>query len=68
MKEKPVIELSSNWSLTYAELLSNLGWAAVILIAILFVFFGLLAFEYHLSQYAVLQVTENELKKEGYID
>lgn len=68
VKEKPLIELSSNWSLTYAELLSNLGWAAFIMTALLLVFFGLLVFEYHLSQYAVLQVTEKELKKEGYID
>jgi len=68
VEEKPFIQFSSNWRLTYAELFSNLGWAVVILTALLLAFFGLLAFEYHLSQYAVIQVTEKELKKEGYID
>lgn len=68
VKEKPVIELSSNWSLTHAELLSSLGWIAIVLTTALLIFFGLLVFEYHLSQYAVFQVTEGELKKDGYID
>ncbi|HBB36516.1 MAG: seg [Candidatus Moranbacteria bacterium GW2011_GWC1_45_18] len=68
VREKPAIALNSTWELTYAELLSHLGWAAIFLIMILLAFFSLLALEYHLSQYAVLQVTEKNLKKEGYID
>jgi len=68
VKEKPIIKLSSNWSLTYAQLLSSLGWIAMALTTVLLIFFGLLIFEYHLSRYAVLQVTEGKLKKDGYID
>jgi hypothetical protein len=68
VKERPVIELSSNLSLTHAQLLSSLGWIAMALATVLLIFFGLLVFEYHLSKYAVLQVTEGELKKDDYID
>lgn len=68
VKEKPFVRLSSNRSLTYADFFSSLGWAVVILMVILLVFFGLLGFEYKFSQYAALRVTESELKKDGYID
>ena len=68
IKEKPIIKLSSNWSLTYIQLLSSLGWIVIILLSLALIFFGLLGLEYHFSQYAVLQVTEKELKNKGYID
>jgi hypothetical protein len=68
VKEKPFLILGERTSYTYAEFLSHLGWVVFASLLLLIVFGILLLFEYHLAGNLAVEISENNLKREGYID
>ncbi|MDI6777917.1 MAG: hypothetical protein QMD77_01895 [Patescibacteria group bacterium] len=68
VKEKPVLVLGSGYEITYRQIISNLGWVALVSLGLTGIFLFLLLFEYHLSKGALFQVTESDLEGRGMID
>lgn len=68
IKEKPIFVLGSGHEITYRQIVSNLGWAALFSLGILGIFLLLLLLEYHLSKKAIFQITDLDLKNKGMID
>lgn len=66
--DRPIVKLGTGAYITYADIVSNLGWLAVV--STLFLgFFSLLAiWEHHLYKRGVFHITEGILKKKGFID
>jgi len=68
VKEKPLLVLGSGYEITYRQILSNLGWAALFSLGLMGIFLFLLFFEYHLVKRGFFEVSGSDLKERGMID
>jgi hypothetical protein len=66
--DRPILKLGAVGYITYADIVSNLGWLAVF--STLFLgFFSILAiWEHHLYKRGMFHITEGILKRRGFID
>jgi hypothetical protein len=66
--QEPPLVVAGPVRFTLTELLTNLGWVIAILILFLLVFLILLSIEYWLYKHSQIHITEDLLKKEGFLD
>ncbi|MFA6183669.1 MAG: Ig-like domain-containing protein [Parcubacteria group bacterium] len=68
LKDRPILKIGANTTISLNDLVSNLGWLAVASTSFLS-FFSLLAlWEYHLYKRATFHITENILKRKKFIN
>ena len=66
IKELPLLNIGST-AITFSDTMRNLSWLILLLLFILLLFLALLGIEHHLSEQAFFQITENYLKKKGFV-
>lgn len=64
--EKPVIRIST-YAVTFWDIINYLGWTVLTFLLILLLFLLLLYIEYRIAKHADHEVSEEELKKDGFI-
>ena len=65
--ELPLISLGGGLFLSYAEIMRNLGWIVLVLLALLLLWLFLFLREYGMSLYALRHIAEQQLKKAGFL-
>lgn len=66
-REAPLVNFGGTISFTYAELVSGIGWFALVCLLLLLLLFIILIHEYFLYSRSVRTITEKGLEKEGLI-
>jgi hypothetical protein len=67
LKEVPLLSLSGGITITATQIMSNLFWAILWLLILLIIFLTLLGIEYWISRHAIIQITEEILRKKGFV-
>ncbi|OGI15048.1 MAG: hypothetical protein A3E38_03230 [Candidatus Moranbacteria bacterium RIFCSPHIGHO2_12_FULL_54_9] len=65
--ELPLISIGGGAFITYAEIIRNLGWITLTLLVLLLLWLFLFVREYGMSLHAVRHITEQQLKKAGFL-
>jgi hypothetical protein len=67
VKELPLIKLGGEKYITYAGIISNLGWITLVLFILLLLWLFMFIREYWMYLHALRYITEQQLEKAGFL-
>jgi hypothetical protein len=67
LKEVPLVNLGGGVTITATQIMTNLFWVIFWLLILLIIFLILLEIEYWISKRAIIQITEETLRRKGLI-
>lgn len=67
LKDRPIIKIGAGTIITYAEVVSHMGWVSIFCILLLVLIAMLTSWEHHLYKKSLFHITEKFLKQKGFI-